>query len=110
MDKFKVVHDTVGHTLTVWFDDPSTESIGEETTEGGSDEGRLRVASSALSASTTILRRETLVWPSKPWCGPSRKSAGQPDFVDACSDGRGVAAPRCLQGGGAATLAKRLLK
>jgi hypothetical protein len=33
MDKFKVIHDTVGHTLTVWFDDPSTESISEETTE-----------------------------------------------------------------------------
>jgi hypothetical protein len=33
MDKIKVIHDAVGHTLTVWFDDPSKESICEETTE-----------------------------------------------------------------------------
>ncbi len=33
MDKIKVIHDTVGHTLTVWFDDPSKESVSEETTE-----------------------------------------------------------------------------
>ncbi len=25
MDKIKVNHDAVGHTLTVWFDDPSKE-------------------------------------------------------------------------------------
>ncbi len=33
MDKIKVIHDTVGHSLTVWFDDPSKESVCEETTE-----------------------------------------------------------------------------
>jgi hypothetical protein len=33
MDKIKVIHDAVGHTLTVWFDDPSKESVCEETTE-----------------------------------------------------------------------------
>ena len=33
MDKIKVVHDTVGHTLTVWLGDPSQEHICEETTE-----------------------------------------------------------------------------
>jgi len=33
MDKIKVIHDTVGHTLTVWFDDPSKESVCEETSE-----------------------------------------------------------------------------
>ena len=33
MDKIKVIHDAVGHTLTVWSDEPSTESICEETTE-----------------------------------------------------------------------------
>ncbi len=33
MDKIKVVHDAVGHTLTVWFDDPSKEHICEETAE-----------------------------------------------------------------------------
>jgi hypothetical protein len=33
MEKIKVVHDTVGQTLTVWFDDPETESICEETAE-----------------------------------------------------------------------------
>ncbi len=33
MDKIKVIHDAVGHTLTVWFDEPSKESICEETTE-----------------------------------------------------------------------------
>ena len=33
MAKIKVINDTVGHTLTVWFDEPSTESICEETAE-----------------------------------------------------------------------------
>lgn len=33
MDKIKVIHDTVGHTLTVWLDDPSKEKVCEETTE-----------------------------------------------------------------------------
>ena len=33
MDKIKVIHDAVGHTLTVWFDEPSKESICEETTD-----------------------------------------------------------------------------
>ena len=33
MDKIKVVHDTVGHTLTVWFAEPSQEYICEETTD-----------------------------------------------------------------------------
>ena len=33
MDKIKVIRDTVGHTLTVWFDEPSKESICEETAE-----------------------------------------------------------------------------
>jgi hypothetical protein len=33
MDKIKVIHDAVGHTLTIWFDDPSKESVCEETTE-----------------------------------------------------------------------------
>ncbi len=33
MDKIKVIHDAVGHTLTVWFEEPSKESICEETTE-----------------------------------------------------------------------------
>jgi hypothetical protein len=33
MDKIKVIHDTVGHTLTVWLDDPSKESVCEETTD-----------------------------------------------------------------------------
>jgi len=31
MDKIKVIHDTVGHTLTVWMGDPATEDICEET-------------------------------------------------------------------------------
>ncbi len=31
MDKIKVVHDAVGHTLTVWLDDPAKEHICEET-------------------------------------------------------------------------------
>ena len=30
MDKIKVIHDAVGHTLTVWLDDPEKE---QETTE-----------------------------------------------------------------------------
>ena len=33
MDKIKVIHDAVGHTLTVWFDDPSKETICEETAD-----------------------------------------------------------------------------
>jgi hypothetical protein len=33
LEKIKVIHDAVGHTLTVWFDDPSRESICEETTD-----------------------------------------------------------------------------
>ncbi len=33
MDKIKVIHDTVGHTLTVWLDDPAKEHVCEETTD-----------------------------------------------------------------------------
>jgi hypothetical protein len=33
MEKLKVIHDVVGHTLTVWFDDPSKEHVCEETPE-----------------------------------------------------------------------------
>ena len=33
MEKIKIVHDTVGQTLTVWFDDPETESLCEETAD-----------------------------------------------------------------------------
>jgi hypothetical protein len=33
MDTIKVIHDTVGHTLTIWFGDPETEHICEETTD-----------------------------------------------------------------------------
>lgn len=33
MDKVKVIHDAVGHTLTVWLDDPAKESVCEETTD-----------------------------------------------------------------------------
>lgn len=33
MDKIKVIHDVTGHTLTVWLDDPATESVCEETSD-----------------------------------------------------------------------------
>lgn len=33
MDKIKVIHDTTGHTLTVWLGDPATEHVCEETTD-----------------------------------------------------------------------------
>jgi hypothetical protein len=33
MDKIKVIHDQVGHTLTIWLGDPNTEYIAEETAE-----------------------------------------------------------------------------
>jgi Na+-translocating ferredoxin:NAD+ oxidoreductase RnfG subunit len=33
MEKIKVIHDAVGHTLTVWLGDPANEHISEETTE-----------------------------------------------------------------------------
>jgi hypothetical protein len=29
VDKIKVIHDTTGHTLTVWFDDPIKEHVCE---------------------------------------------------------------------------------
>ena len=32
MDKIKVIYDAVGHTLTVWLDEPSKEYVCEETT------------------------------------------------------------------------------
>lgn len=33
MDKIKVIHDMVGHTLTVWLDEPAKEHVCEETTD-----------------------------------------------------------------------------
>lgn len=33
MDKIKIIHDLVGHTLTVWLDDLAKENICEETAE-----------------------------------------------------------------------------
>ena len=33
MDKIKVIHDTIGKTLTVWLGDPAKEHICEETSE-----------------------------------------------------------------------------
>ena len=33
MDKIKVIHDAVGHTLTVWLDDPRKEHVCEETAD-----------------------------------------------------------------------------
>ncbi|MER3422884.1 MAG: DUF2283 domain-containing protein [Nitrospiraceae bacterium] len=33
MDKIKVIHDAVGHTLTVWLDDPGKEHVCQETTD-----------------------------------------------------------------------------
>jgi uncharacterized protein YuzE len=33
MDKIKVIHDVVGHTLTLWLKDSSTEHVCEETTD-----------------------------------------------------------------------------
>ena len=33
MDQIKVVHDALGHTLTVWLDDPKLEHICEETAD-----------------------------------------------------------------------------
>jgi hypothetical protein len=33
MDKIKVVHDTIGHTLTVWLAHPAMEHVCEETAE-----------------------------------------------------------------------------
>lgn len=33
MEKIKVIHDAVGHTLTVWLGDPAKEHICEETAE-----------------------------------------------------------------------------
>ncbi len=33
MDKVKVIYDAVGHTLTVWLDDPAKEAVCEETAD-----------------------------------------------------------------------------
>jgi hypothetical protein len=33
MDKIRVIHDPVGQTLTVWWGDPASESICEETAD-----------------------------------------------------------------------------
>ena len=33
MDKVRILYDREGQTLTVWFDDPATESVAEETGE-----------------------------------------------------------------------------
>ncbi len=33
MEKIKVIHDMLGKTLTVWFDDPNNESVCEETSD-----------------------------------------------------------------------------
>ena len=33
METIKVIHDTEGHTLTVWLGEPEQECICEETTE-----------------------------------------------------------------------------
>ncbi len=33
MDKVKVIHDTIGHTLTIWLGDPGTEYVCEETSD-----------------------------------------------------------------------------
>lgn len=33
MDKIRVIHDAVGQTLTVWFDDPKKEHLCEETAD-----------------------------------------------------------------------------
>jgi hypothetical protein len=33
MDRIKVIHDAVGHTLTVWVDDPRIEHVCEETAD-----------------------------------------------------------------------------
>ncbi len=33
MEKIRVIHDTVGQTLTVWIDDPKKETVCEETAD-----------------------------------------------------------------------------
>ena len=33
MEEIKLIHDTVGNTLTIWLDDPKKEAVCEETTD-----------------------------------------------------------------------------
>ena len=33
MDKIRLIYDAVGHTLTVWVDDPAKEHVCEETAD-----------------------------------------------------------------------------
>jgi hypothetical protein len=33
VEKIKVFHDDVGHTLTIWIDDPAKEEVCQETTD-----------------------------------------------------------------------------
>jgi len=33
VEEIKLIHDTVGNTLTIWLDDPKKEAMCEETTD-----------------------------------------------------------------------------
>ena len=33
MKRIKAIHDEIGHTLTIWIDDPAKEAMCEETTD-----------------------------------------------------------------------------
>ncbi len=33
MDVIKLIHDATGHTLTIWLDDPTEETVSEETAD-----------------------------------------------------------------------------
>jgi hypothetical protein len=44
-DKIKVIHELIGHTLTVWLDDPARESIRGNVSKSKSGRGSYRVTS-----------------------------------------------------------------
>lgn len=33
MVRIRLIHDTAGHTLTIWLDDPAKEAVSEETAD-----------------------------------------------------------------------------
>ncbi len=33
MEKIKIIHDSIAHTLTIWIDNPKKETICEESSE-----------------------------------------------------------------------------
>ena len=66
MDAIRVIHDTQGHTLTIWLDDPAKEAVCEET----ADEVILMKDATGRVIGVEILHYE-----------PASRDLGQPEVV-----------------------------